>query len=428
MNNYSKTAALSDSDAIKDTSRRQFLLIVLYLIFEYGRPQTFFPLLSVIRPAMIIQLIMIYYVIPSLISFNFKTSQTKAFFFLLILMIPHVPLAHNNYWAFNILKIMFLYFIVHLTIITFITDFTNIVKITNIWLIIIFICGVIGVLHGGKIPGSSIMGDENDFSLVMNMAIPIAFFLGMETDNKKRKIYYYFATGIFIIGTILSFSRGGFVGLASVGLYCWIKSPQKIVSSFIIAIFILMVSLVAPEKYWDEVKSIKKENIEEGTGATRWYTWKCGWDMFLDNPIIGVGQGNFPWNFERYEPSEGFKGRLHGGRAAHSLYFTLLPELGLVGTFIFFFITFKTMRRSKYFISSINEFEQNTNNFDEQVLKNFKQIKFILYGLRGGLIGFLVSGIFLSVLYYPHYWLIISFFLCIFNWSEKYIEQNLSQV
>ena len=26
-------------------------------------------------------------------------------------------------------------------------------------------------------------------------------------------------------------------------------------------------SLAAPEKYWDEVKSIQKENIEEGTGA-----------------------------------------------------------------------------------------------------------------------------------------------------------------
>jgi probable O-glycosylation ligase (exosortase A-associated) len=416
MNNYSNTLASYDSDDIKGTSRRQFIVIVLYLIFEYGRPQTFFPPLSAIRPAMIIQLLMIYYVITPLISFNFKRSQTKVFFFLLLLMIPHVPLAHNNYWAFNILKIMFLYFIVHLTIITFITEFSSILKITNIWLIIIFICGVIGVLYGGKIPGSSIMGDENDFSLVLNMAIPIAFFLGMETDNKKIKIYYYFATGIFIIGTILSFSRGGFVGLASVGLYCWIKSPKKIVSSIIIAIFILLMSLAAPEKYWDEVKSITEENIEEGTGATRWYTWQCGWKMFLDYPIFGVGQGNFPWNFEKYEPPEGFRGRLHGGRAAHSIYFTLIPELGLVGTFLFFFITYKTMRESKYLITEIKSIEKNgNNNYTENSKKKLVKVKYILYGLRGALIGYLVSGIFLSVLYYPHYWLIVSLFLCIFN-------------
>ena len=270
------------------------------------------------------------------------------------------------------------------------------------------------------------MGDENDFSLVMNMAFPISFFLGLETKNNKQKFYYFGAAGVFVVATVLSFSRGGFVGLASVGLYCWIKSPRKMVSSLLIGLFILIMSFAAPEKYWDEVKSIQKENIEEGTGATRWYTWQCGLRMFLDNPIFGVGQGNFPWNFERYEPPEGFKGRLHGGRAAHSLYFTLLPELGLVGTFLFFFIIFKTLKETKYFILRINSFDQNNSSvFDDTVKNDLKTIKFTLNGLIGALIGYLMSGIFLSVLYYPHFWLIISFFVCIFNWCEKTLENNM---
>ena len=181
------------------------------------------------------------------------------------------------------------------------------------------------------------MGDENDFSLVMNMAFPISFFLAIETKNKKKNLLFWCCRSFRCRNCIVFFAWRIF-RLASVGLYCWIKSPRKIVSSLLIGLFILIMSLAAPEKYWDEVKSIQKENIEEGTGATRWYTWQCGLRMFLDNPIFGVGQGNFPWNFERYEPPEGFKGRLHGGRAAHSLYFTLLPELGLVGTFLFFLL------------------------------------------------------------------------------------------
>ena len=409
--------------------KKQFLLVTLYLIFEYGRPQTFFPPLAVIRPAMIIQLLMLYYVVSNIIYLNFKSAQTKAIFLLILLMIPHVPLATNNYWAYNILKGMILIFIVHLTIITYIIDYEHIVKITNIWLIIIIFGGILGIIYGGKIPGSSIMGDENDFSLVMNMGVPIAYFLGQVAVNKKEKLFYFCSLGIFIIATVLSFSRGGFVGLSSVGLYCWIKSPRKLMSLFIIGTIIVILSLAAPEKYWKEVKSITEENIEEGTGASRWYTWKCGWRMFLDYPIFGVGQGNFPWNFERYEPAEGFKGRLHGGRVAHSLYFTLIPELGIIGTIIFAFLTYKTMKEARYVLKNINDIESRyKNNFDEDKLYKLKKIKFILLGLQGALIGFLISGIFLSVLYYTHYWLLISFYVVIFNWYKNTIEINLQEV
>ena len=401
-------------------NRRPILLIILYLIFEYGRPQAFLPAIGIVRPAMIIQLLMIYYVLPVLMSLRFQKSQTKAMFLFVLIMLPHVPLAHNTYWAFNTLKIMFLYFIIHLTILTYVKDYKSIVKIVNIWLFIILVGGIIGIIHGGRIPGSSIMGDENDFSLVMIMALPLAFFRGLEADNQKTKLYYFGAVGIFVFATVVSFSRGGFVGLVTVGFYCWLKTPKKLISSLIIGVFIIIIGLAAPQKYWNEVKSIKEENIEEGTGATRWYTWKCGWRMFLDNPILGVGQGNFPWNFERYEPPEGYKGRLHGGRAAHSLYFTLLPELGIVGTVLFIFIAFTIMKESKYYILNLDYMEyKKTSNFNEEQFKRIKKIKYIILGLRGTMIGYLTSGVFLSVLYYPHFWLIMTIFLCVFTWCER---------
>ena len=403
----------------EDNITRIFILICSYLFFEYGRPQAFFPPIGVLRPAMIIQLMILYYVAPLLLTIKFKEPQTKAFIFLLVLMLPHVFLARNNYWAFNTLKIMFLYFVIYMAIVNFITEYFEIRKLINIWLMIIFLCGLIGIFYGGRIPGSSIMGDENDFSLVMNMAIPIAYFFGLETSIKKEKFYYFGAVGVFVVSVIISFSRGGFVGLAAVGLYCWIKSPKKIVSSFIIGIFIIIASLSAPESYWKEVQSITDENIEKGTGATRWYTWQCGWRMFLDHPIFGVGQGNFPWNFERYEPDEGFQGRLHGGRAAHSLYFTLIPELGIIGTFLFFYLAYKSMKTSAKIIFNIKELENEWRRKNDIAQKESVNLKFILYGLRGALIGYLVSGIFLSVLYYPHFWIISGIFVCIFNWWEE---------
>lgn len=313
-----------------------------------------------------------------------------------------------------------------MAITNFITKAYEITKLVNIWLVIIFLCGVIGIFYGGRIPGSAIMGDENDFSIVMNMAIPIAFFLGLATNNKRKKLYYFGSVAVLIISVVLSFSRGGFVGLACVGFYCWIKSPKKVVTSFIIGIFIVLISIAAPEKYWKEVKSIQTENIEEGTGATRWYTWQCGWRMFLDHPIFGVGQGNFPWNIGQYEPEGGYKGRSYSGRAAHSIYFTLIPELGLSGLFLFVFMTYKTMKESKFIIRDMEKFTTDQSvNLDLKEVEKINKLKYLLYGLRGAMIGYLISGIFLSVLYYPHFWLLIAVFVCIFNWYKNVFESEI---
>ena len=129
---------------------------------------------------------------------------------------------------------------------------------------------------------------------------------------------------------MLTLSSCGFVGLVPVILYCWYKTPKKFLSTIIVAIMTSVLYFSASPKYWDEVKSIKEENIQKGTGEDRWYLWKITWHMFLDYPIIGVGQGNAPWHISRYEPPGGLHGTSRAGRAVHSLYFTLIPELGLV--------------------------------------------------------------------------------------------------
>ena len=59
--------------------------------------------------------------------------------------------------------------------------------------------------------------------------------------------------------------------------------------------------------------------------------------MWKANPVFGVGQGNYNWNVHFYEDLN-VTGQSSGGRAAHSLYFTLLPELGLLGVTLYVLI------------------------------------------------------------------------------------------
>src|SRR5207244_10743368 len=120
----------------------------------------------------------------------------------------------------------------------------------------------------------------------------------------------------------------------------WLRSPKKLRSAVVIAMLAVLVSLYAREGYLTRLQSAWEEGLSAGTGEDRVYIWKFGWKMFLDNPIIGVGQSNFPVRFGHYEGDERLYGRTRVWRAAHSLYFTLLPELGLVGVFLFFRIVF----------------------------------------------------------------------------------------
>jgi O-antigen ligase len=132
--------------------------------------------------------------------------------------------------------------------------------------------------------------------------------------------------------------------------------------------------------------------------------------MFLDYPILGVGPVNFNWNFQDYEPAGGFgghdgmEGQLHGGRAAHSLYYTVIPELGTVGTILFAWMLLSSLGDLRFIRKRIRENPQRSQDdiyFQERV-------KYLSLALGGSLAGYLVSGIFISVLYYPNFWIWIA--------------------
>lgn len=396
-----------------------FYLLLILLFFEYVRPQSYLPTLSMIRPALFVYVLLFISLLFRGKALRIQNTQTKYYFGLVLLMTIHIPIAVNNYWAFEIWKTTCLYFILYLGIVNFVDSLEKLKKLINFGIISIVFCAVIGISKGGRIPYSyaSFLGDENDFALVMNMFIPFAYFMFLETTSKWKKALYLGAISSFVAANIISLSRGGFVGLVAAALYCWLRSPKKILTSIILVLGICILSFTAPSQYWEEVRTIKEENIREGTGSVRWYAWKCGWKMFLDNPIIGVGQGNFPWNFEKYEPPEGFGGRLHGGMVAHSIYFTLIPELGIIGTFLFFGILWRSY---KDISDKIRQIQRRTETMQQ---KNNTLCYYIL-AIQGALFAYLVSGVFLSTLYYPHFWLMIAFIVSAANTTIS-IDQNL---
>jgi len=396
-----------DSFLVKKDSHISFSLLLFYLFLEYGRPQALLPFLKVLHLSGIAVVLLAFSVIRSG-NVRFNEKQTILFLFLLGLMVIHGPIAVNNYWTLMIFLTMVMNFIVFLSLIHCVDDQDKYDRLLKTWLGIHVFLAIVGIVKKGVGVGG-FLEDENDFCLVLNMIIPFSFFFAVSASGKKR-IYYVALTGLFLFVIILTGSRGGFVGLCTAFVYCWLRSKRKILVTSLILGLCIFAFIVAPQTYHDEIRSITEQGTSSGTGETRVYTWNIGWHMFLDNPIIGIGQGNFPYVFGKYElevmgTEEAFHGRSIAGRAAHSIYFTLLPELGLMGTIPFLLIIIYTFKDLKH-IKKIALKNKNTKGSSQA-----ERFYYTALALEGSLITYLVSSIFISTLYYPNLWFLIGFII-----------------
>jgi O-antigen ligase len=377
-----------------------FRLTTLFLLLEFGRPQDFLRFLAPLHLPALVTIALGFTLLLST-KIDFSDKQTRLYLALLALMAVHVPLAENHFQALMGLRTMLLTFVVYLGIVMSINSVSRFRTLVSLWLGVHLLLAVHGFLVRGKGVGG-FLGDENDFAMTLNMIVPYSFFLAQTEQKPRLKLLYLGLTGLFVLANVFTFSRGGFIGLVAVGLYCWLRSAKKIRSLAVIMALALLVSLFAREGYRERIDSIWQEGSSTGTGEDRVYMWKFAWKMFLDNPVIGVGQSNFPVRFSEYEGEERLYGVTRTWRAAHSLYFTLLPELGLVGAVIF-------LRMLYFFWKDIAAIRRSTPQRFKEARGMTPRILSYAHALEASLWGFLVSSIFISTLYYPNFWVTIGF-------------------
>lgn len=404
-------------------SKIGFYLVLLAMLFEFGRPQDIIaPLKAVPIPTLLDVSLFVGVLISRRASFSNK--QTKLWLLLLTFMLAWVPFATNNYWALMIFKELTLYFFFYLGIITFVNTEGRMQKLIFMWLGVHGFLAVNGILHHGQGVGGW-LGDENDFGMEMNVAVPLAFFMYLAASTARARLLYIFLLGLFLMSVVATASRGAFLGLLAIAAYCWFYSPRKVMSLGLGLCLVGLVFIAAPQEYWDRISSITEDKtMEEGTAGQRMFTWGIGWEMFLANPMFGVGQGNFPWTIGDYLGGRTWQTKSLAGRQAHSLYFTLLPELGLVGTIIFSAMVYWNYRdtRIKDSIPSV----PSGVSIESDVRQRQQLTRSALFGnaILGGMIGYLVTSTFISTLYYPTFWIMMALAVALKNTSRGAIEDR----
>lgn len=272
---------------------------------------------------------------------------------LLLLFIGHTILSALLAWNSNpLVEFRFEYFIKGMVLAVVAPFFlTNRWRIHMTILVVVAGLGFHGIVDGLKMITSggshivygiprSTLSDNNLYAVGMVMLLPLALYMAKQSSHQWVRWGFLTTFGLCVMTVLGSNSRGGFLALAILGIWYWLTSPRKLMSTFFVAVVAVGVVQFAPERWFDRIETIK-DAAEDESFLGRVAAWKVSVNIANDNPVFGAGfdatMASSIWERYKYEdniidieiPKDlGFK-------AAHSNYFQVMGDLGYVGLLIF---------------------------------------------------------------------------------------------
>jgi O-antigen ligase len=183
--------------------------------------------------------------------------------------------------------------------------------------------------------------DGNDLAMVLALALPMAWYLGMTYRQPLLRwaCRAYLPVGVLTVG--LTGSRGGMlattVALLVVPLSMTRLSPGRLMTAtmMLAAAGVLAVAYV-PQTLIERLATTGVE-VEGGSFGGRGKLWKAGLQVFPENPVFGVGTGGYK---SAITPKLG-----PAAQVAHNSYLSVLIEQGIVG-FVLYMMMFVAAFRS----------------------------------------------------------------------------------
>lgn len=158
------------------------------------------------------------------------------------------------------------------------------------------------------------------------------FFEKLQT--KKNKILYYIGFAYFLPALFLTYSRSSIlVFIISFTVFLFMMGRKKLIALFVV--FIAVGIIILPKDFGGEgVNLLRSASIIARVDAS-----KVAFQVFLDNPLLGVGFNTLRFTFERYGFVTGQSVLAsHSAAGVPNSYLVILATTGILGflTFIYF--------------------------------------------------------------------------------------------
>ena len=238
-------------------------------------------------------------------------------------------------------------------------------------------------------PPQSMIGDNNDFGLALNMTLPFFFFLAQTEKNRWWKRIFWAMFIVTIPAIFFTYSRGALLGLLAVMGLMMLNLKQRKVLIPVVLLGVAIAVLFAPEA-WKQRMNPTGEQALDKSAQSRINAWTFSWNLVMDYPITGGGFGTFTWPlFRLYAPDPN---DIHG---PHSIYFGILGEHGFIGLGLYLLLIASAL-------FSTYEVVKKGKAFEDPVAVHYARM------FRYSMVGFLVSGLFLGRQYFDYFYTILA--------------------
>lgn len=240
--------------------------------------------------------------------------------------------------------------------------------------------------------------NSGEFGIEMCVFFPIASYLLVAlwpSLSKTRKAILAIVALSAVIGAVGSSSRGAVLGLGAIGVWILLRSRQRVKAGIVVILLSGIVWVFLPaesKKRWSEAGDDK-------TSTLRLQYWKDGIKIAEEHPLLGIGYKNWmPYYTARYNPN---------GQLPHNIFIECVAELGFTGLIIFLMLIGGT-----FWQNAVTRRHTGKNARAPDRL-----VYFLTFGLDGALVGYLASGFFVTVLYYPYFWVNLAFTMALARYT-----------
>jgi len=187
---------------------------------------------------------------------------------------------------------------------------------------------------------TSRFGDADTMANLLACALPYVGTL-LWVERGRLRLVLIGLGALYIGGVAVTGSRTGLLALAFVVLLLVCTGRRRLLTGSLLLLVMVGTWLALPESLKDRYRTIGDYD-SQATWVARRQTWEIGERMFLNNPVFGVGAGNFaaarrdernPYDREWLSP--------------HSVYIEVSAELGLPGIICFLALIWYVVRENR---------------------------------------------------------------------------------
>ena len=246
--------------------------------------------------------------------------------------------------------------------------------------------------------------NSGEFGIQMCIFFPLSFYwiVGLRKHWKRWQQILFLALPASAVGSIVaSSSRGAIVGLALVGLWLVLRSRYKVRALVGITILAAVVWTVLPP----EQKARFTTAGDDKTSVSRTVAWRQGIDLTMQHPLLGIGYSNWgPYHRDR-PPFDKLS-------LPHNIFIQASAEMGFLGLGALLLLmggTLVSNHRSRKLLAPLGE--------------RGRFLHAMAWGLDGALLGYIGSGFFITVLFYPYLWFNLAMTVALHAAAQKLAKE-----